>query len=166
MKRNKAVILAGLATWAMLGVAHAVTNNAVTNGLLNAVDTWGVGSMPVAPDGNVWNANGFSLGVGTPNNTTETFYGSELVLPAGSELNGGVGWKLTLQAVTFDGGSLIKNNNVADDYDFSGQPITITANGATFSTFNRNHNINLKNGNLMGSGDLVYSRLGGGTDLA
>ena len=62
MKRNKAVILAGLATWAMLGVAHAVTNNAVTNGLLNAVDTWGVGSMPVAPDGNVWNANGDQLG--------------------------------------------------------------------------------------------------------
>ncbi len=165
MKRNMSIALVGLAL-SLSGVAHGVTNNAVTNGLLNAVDTWGVGSMPGAPDGNVWNANGFSLGVGSTNNTTETFYGSELVLPAGSELNGGVGWVLTLQAVTFDGGRLIKNNNRADVYDFSGQPITITANGATFSTFNRNHNMSLKNGNLMGSGDLVYSRIGGGTDLA
>ena len=29
MKRNKAVILAGLATWAMLGVAHAVTGEEI-----------------------------------------------------------------------------------------------------------------------------------------
>jgi len=169
MKRNKAVILAGLATWAMLGVAHAVTNNAVTNGLLNAVDTWGVGSMPVAPDGNVWNANGFSLGVGSTNNTVETFYGSELVLPAGSALDGSAGWNLTLQAATFDGGSLIKNNNIPDDYDFSGQPITITENGASFESRNANHNINLKNGILIGSGDVAYTRTaplnGGSTKL-
>ncbi len=165
MKRNTTIALVGLAL-SLSGAAHGATINAVANGLLNATNTWGVGSMPGAPDSNVWNANGFNLGVGTPNHTTETFFGSELVLPAGSELNGSVNWYLTLQALTFDGGSLIKNNNAADDFDFSGQPITITANGATFSSLNRNHNMILKNGTLLGSGDIVYSRIAGGGSVA
>ena len=81
MKMNTSIALVGLAL-SLSGVAHGITYNAVTNGLINDSATWGGATLPTSGDMNTWNANGFSLGVGTPNHTTETFFGSELVLSA------------------------------------------------------------------------------------
>jgi hypothetical protein len=126
---------------------------AVKNGGINTNDTWHIGTAPAAGDTNTWMTVGFNLTF-----LTESFLGRTFVLSAGSQLTPAVaGATATFRNFTFDGGTLLNNRNLQASMDFSGSNVTVTAAGGALKCNAANRNLQLANGRLVGSGNLVIA---------